>query len=127
MYYTYDTNKMDIIEIKYNVPHCFNDIRGTSCGYTKNNEIWFVLHRGIHNTTYFDYQHCFAVFDLNMNLLRFSEMFKLGGCKVEFCIGLIVKEDNVILSYSLFDTESKISVYTMNSIKNSIRWYSYPI
>lgn len=134
----YDTNKMDIIEIKYNVPHCFNGIRGTTCGYTINNEIWFVLHKGIDNkkykynrgdhsndinTTYYDYQHCFAVFDLQMNLLRFSEMFKLGGCKVEFCTGLIVKGDKVILSYSLLDIESKVSVYSMDTINNSIRWY----
>lgn len=134
----YDTNKMNIIEIKYNIPDCFTDIRGTTCGYTKNNEIWFVLHKGIDNkkykynrggnsndtnTTYYDYQHCFAVFDLNMNLLRFSEMFKLGGCKVEFCTGLIVKEDKVILSYSLLDIESKVSIYAMDTINNSIRWY----
>lgn len=134
----YNTNKMDIIEIKYNVPNCFTDIRGTTCGYIINNEIWFVLHkcisnqkykynRGDHsnnnNTTYYNYQHCFAVFDLNMNLLRFSEMFKLGGCKVEFCTGLIVKEDKVILSYSLLDIESKVSIYAMDTINNSIRWY----
>ena len=134
----YDTNKMDIIEIKYNVPNSFIDMRGTSCGYTINNEIWFVLHKGISNekykynrgdysnninTTYNDYQHCFAVFDLQMNLLRFSEMFKLGGCKIEFCTGLIVKQDKVILSYSLLDIESKISIYSMDTVKNSIRWY----
>ena len=134
----YDTNKMNIIEIKYNVPNCFTDIRGTTCGYTINNEIWFVLHKAVSNekykynrgdysnninTTYYDYQHCFAVFDLQMNLLRFSEMFKLGGCKIEFCTGLIVKEDKVILSYSLLDIESKISIYSMDTVKNSIRWY----
>ena len=131
----YNTNKMNIIEIKYNVPDCFIDMRGTSTGYIINNEIWFVLHKGITNTNYkktinnnnskiyYNYQHCFAVFDLNMNLLRFSEMFKLGNCKIEFCIGLIIKEEEMILSYSLQDTQSKVSVYTMETINNSIRWY----
>lgn len=134
----YDTNKMNIIEIKYNVHECFNDARGTSCGYIINNEIWFVLHKGITNTkyrkifnnngkTYYNYQHFFAVFDLNMNLLRFSELFKLGNCKIEFCIGLIIKEEEMILSYSLQDTQSKVSVYTMDTINNSIKWYNNEI
>ena len=126
---------MNIIEIKYNLPECFNDARGTSTGYIINHEIWFVLHKGITNTNYkktinnnnskiyYNYQHFFAVFDLNMNLLRFSELFKLGNCKIEFCIGLIIKEEEMILSYSLQDTQSKVSVYSMDTINNSIRWY----
>jgi len=40
-----------------------------------------------------------------MNIIRYSELFKLGNCQVEFCIGLIIKNNNIILSYSLLDTE----------------------
>ena len=59
-----------------------------------------------------------------MNLIRYSELFKLGNCKVEFCIGLIVKETEIILSYSLLDTQSIIAKYDIDYINTKIKWYS---
>ena len=35
-------------------------------GYRKQDEIWYILHKN---------QSFFAVFDVNMNLLRYSELF----------------------------------------------------
>ena len=118
----YEQNEMNIIEIKYNIPEYFKNARGSTPGYIKDNEIWFVLHKAQthHNS---NYQHFFAVFDLNMNLLRYSELFKLGEYNVEFCIGLIVKEKEIILSYSLMDTLSFISTYDIDYINTNIRWY----
>ena len=124
----YNTNKMNIIEIKYNIPEYFKDARGSTPGYTINNEIWFVLHKAqCSNSKCYNYQHFFAIFDLDMNLLRYSELFKLGNCRVEFCIGLIVKEEEIILSYSLLDTQSIISVYDINYINTKIKWYFFDI
>ena len=118
----YMKKRLDIIEEK-KVPDYFKDARGSTCGYTKNNEIWFVLHKAqCSENKQFNYQHFFAVFDLDMNLLRYSELFKFGDCKVEFCTGLIVKYESIILSYSLMDTHSMISEYHINNI-NAIKWY----
>jgi len=118
----YTTNLLNIIE-QMNAPEYFKEARGSTCGYTTKNEIWFVLHKAQHSDKYqFNYQHFFAVFDLDMNLLRYSELFKFGDCKVEFCTGLIVKDDTVILSYSLMDTQSFVSEYTLDDI-NKIKWY----
>ncbi len=61
--------------------------------------------------SYYQYQHFFAVFDLEMNLIRYSELFKLGDNPVELCTSLILKENECILSYSVLDTLPKISVY----------------
>ena len=118
----YTTNVLDIIEIKP-LPEYFKEAQGSTCGYTKNNEIWFVLHK-VQYSEYgkYNYQHFFAIFDLDMNVLRYSELFKFGDCKVEFCNGLIVKDEFIILSYSLMDTHSMISEYHINDI-NSIKWY----
>jgi mannosyltransferase OCH1-like enzyme len=123
----YETNEMNIIEIKYNIPDYFNNARGNTCGYEYNNEIWFVLHKAQQYDnikTKYNYQHFFAVFDLEMNIIRYSELFKFGDCTVEFCIGLIVKNDNIILSYSLLDTECIIAEYDINYINKKIKWYS---
>ena len=116
----YEKNLMNIIDIKYNIPLCFQDARGNSCGFTINNEIWFILHTKINNKYYL---HFFAIFDLNMNLLRYSDLFKFENIIIEFCIGMIVKEKELIVSYSLLDTQCIIAKYDMEYIKNNIKWY----
>lgn len=117
--------QLNMVEQKI-TPDYFKDARGSTPGYRKGTEIWFVLHKAQHytenNKYYFNYQHFFAVFDIDMNLIRFSELFKLGGYKVEFCIGLILKDQSLILSYSLLDTRSIVSVYDMTTIHN-MKWY----
>lgn len=128
----YEKNEMNIIEIKYNTPDFFKEARGSTCGITNNNEIWFLLHKTqnveyIHkkkSTTYSNYQHFFAVFDLDMNLIRYSELFKFEDSKVEYCIGMIIKNDEMILSYSVLDTKSMIATYDLNYINNGLKWYS---
>jgi hypothetical protein len=118
----YITNTMNLLEIKYNIPDYFKQARGSTCGYTNGNEIWFVLHQKQVGMYVQNYQHFFAIFDLNMNLIKYSEFFKFGDCKVEYCTGLIVQENNVILSYSLLDTQCFVSEYSLETIYK-LKWY----
>ena len=139
----YDTCTLDIIETNNNMPEYFKNARGSTIGCTFNGEIWFVLHKANNNeiyihehhelinpnangslTTIYNYQHFFAVFDLDMNLKKYSELFKLGDKMVEFCTGLIMEETRLILSYSLLDTTSCVSTYDYDAIRDSIRWYT---
>lgn len=123
----YENNTLNIAEIKYDMPEYFEDARGSTPGYNHNNELWFVLHKSqmfqMGGKTHWHYQHFMAVFDTNMNLLRYSELFKLGEHPIEFCIGLIVKDKEIIMSYSLKDTESIIAIYDKQYIETDIRWY----
>jgi len=127
----YNKNEMNIIEIKYNVPDFFKDARGSTNGVINGNEIWFIIHKSQSvelqykktYTTYYNYQHFFAVFDLDMNLIRYSELFKFEDSKVEFCVGMIIKNDEMILSYSLLDTSSIIATYDIEYINNNLKWY----
>jgi hypothetical protein len=113
----YTTNQLKLIESK-KMPKYFESVRGSTAGYTKNDEIWFVVHKAYQK----EYLHFFVVFDLNMNVLRYSELFKFEKYKVEFCIGLIVQDNQLILSYSVMDSQSFIATYTMNYIKK-LKWY----
>jgi mannosyltransferase OCH1-like enzyme len=130
----YETNEMKIIEIKYNIPDFFKEARGSTCGTTNDNEIWFLLHKTQNakriykkkSTTYSNYQHFFAVFDLDMNLIRYSELFKFEDAKIEFCIGMIIKNNEIILSYSALDTKSVIATYDIEYINNNLKWYLNP-
>jgi hypothetical protein len=124
----YDTRELDIIEIKYNIPNYFKKARGSSPGIRRNDEIWFILHtaQSFADTVkhYYHYQHFFAIFDLDMNLLRYSELFKFEGTKVEFCVSFIFKEEEILLAYSVLDTESIIAIYDMSYIETAIKWYN---
>jgi predicted GH43/DUF377 family glycosyl hydrolase len=113
-------SELSILDIKYNMPDYFKDTRGNTCGYIKKNEIWFIVHKAKGR----NYLHFFAIFDLNMNLLRYSELFKFGGFVIEFCLSLIVKDNELIISYSLLDCQSIIATYDLTYINNSIKWYS---
>ena len=127
----YNTHELDIIETKTDMPEFFQNTRGSTVGCHFDNEIWFVLHKAQNNrklknrNPIYNYQHFFAVFDLNMNLKRHSELFKFGDKMVEFCTGLIMEEERLILSYSLLDTHSYVSTYDYDTIYNSIKWYKY--
>jgi len=119
-----ENTSLNLISVKP-MPKFFKEARGSTSGYRRGQEIWFVLHksqvtmRG--KIPYYQYQHFFAVFDLEMNLVRYSELFKLGDKPVEFCTSLILKENECILSYSVLDTQPKISVYEMHAIQR-LKW-----
>lgn len=113
----YTTNQLTLIESNI-MPEYFRHTRGSTPGYIINNEIWFVVHNAIEK----EYLHFFVVFDLQMKLIRYSELFKFDNCKVEFCISLIVYDTHVILSYSLMDSQSFIGIYDMHYIRQ-FKWY----
>jgi predicted GH43/DUF377 family glycosyl hydrolase len=108
------------------MPKFFKDARGSTSGFQQGNEIWFILHKSQSMTRYgilyHVYQHFFAVFDLEMNLIRYSEVFKFGGKPVEFCTSFVMKGDKFMIAYSLLDTQPMISVYDSSEIKK-LTWY----
>ena len=112
-----DDETLNIIKHKYIKDDFFKTVKGSTSGVPFNNEIWFVLHINQHN----NYQHFFAIFDNDMNLLRYSEPFKLDNSRVEYCIGLIIEENRTILSFSSLDINTYIGIYDNMYIK-SIRW-----
>jgi len=114
---------LDIIEIKYNIPDYFKDLRCNTNGYIKNNEIWFILHKeDTFNQN--NYRHCFAIFDLDLNLIRYSELFKFENFKIEFCTGIIIKEREIILSHSLLEKKNNVEIYDIDTINTTIKWYT---
>ena len=114
----YTDNTNNIVNINYKIPEFFKNIKGSSSGALYNNEIWFIVHTKQNN----NYQHLFVVFDNELNLLRYSEPFKLDNSRVEFCIGLIIETERTILSFSSLDHNTYIGIYD-NTYILSIKWY----
>jgi hypothetical protein len=113
-------DRLNIIETKEIKSPFFKNVKGSTSGVLYNNEIWFILQL-IDPYDKRNYLHMFAVFDMDMNLLRYTPQFKLNKTKIEYCIGLIIEEDRTILSFSSSDTKSFIATYNNDYIR-SLNW-----
>lgn len=91
-------------EIK--APSLFENVRGSTNGVIYNDEIWFITHTNNKG----DYYHLFVVFDCFMNFKRYSNFFKFENYKVEFCLGFLIEQSRVLISYSTNDSSSKVMV-----------------
>ncbi len=107
-------NNLLVITRKVNMPHFFEKARGSTCGVWLNDEIWFICHRNNN----LNYTHFFVVFDKYMNLLRYSNEFKLENKDIEFISGLELTNDKILLTYSVFDNSTKIGIYNFSNLDN---------
>ena len=86
-------------------------------------EIWFIVHLVSYENPR-HYYHLFAVFDGNMNLLRYSAPFKFEGTPIEYCLSVVVEDERVIANYSCWDRSTKIAVYDKKYIDSIIKYTS---
>lgn len=115
-----------LLDLVRETPLEFKSLRGSSCGHIYNSEIWFIVHLVQSDALYSRrYVHRFVVFDMNMHLLRYSEDFQFKGRCVEFCTSFVINDNEIIIPYSVMDTSSLLSVYTMDFIQQSLRWHAY--
>ena len=99
------------------MPKIFKKVRGSSNGFKYNNEIWFVVHIVSYESPR-HYYHLLVVFDEYMNLLRYTAPFKFEGFPIEYCLGIIVEDDCVIIPYSTWDRTTKLAIYNKFYIDN---------
>jgi tetratricopeptide (TPR) repeat protein len=128
---------LELTETK-EMPRIFSHTRGSTSGfnYTKNTriegndninitiseqEIWFVLHMVSYENPR-HYYHIIAVFDDSMNLLRYSAPFKFHPEPIEYCLGLVVEDDRVLITYSVWDRETKIGIYDKKYIDSLVKY-----
>ena len=103
-------------EKEMTMPPFFQQVRGSTNGYTFGNEIWFICHV-VEYTQPREYYHFFSVFDKEtMNIKRWSNLFKYEGEKIEYSLGLIVEEERIIISYSKWDSSPTIVVYDKKKV-----------
>jgi glycosyltransferase involved in cell wall biosynthesis len=132
-----ENNHLNIMEIK-NTPKFFSRVRGSTCGfnYIKNisesnngnisiniseKEIWFVCHIVSYESPR-HYYHIICVFDSNMNLLRYSAPFKFEGEPIEYCLSIVVEDEQVLINYSTWDRTTRIGVYDKNYIESLLKY-----
>jgi hypothetical protein len=125
---------------KKEMPELFKHVRGSSCGFTYykkqtnfniNNdsiqlelyekESWFITHLVSYENPR-QYYHLIAVFDEEMNLLRYSAPFKFEGTPIEYSLSIVVEDDRVLINYSCWDRTTIIGVYDKKYIDSIVKY-----
>ena len=132
-----EDNELSVVEVK-NTPKLFSLVRGSTCGFCKNKkieeqttdnttidlfekEIWFINHIVSYESPR-HYYHIISVFDSNMNLLRYSAPFKFEGEPIEYCLSIVVEDEQVLINYSVWDRTTKIGVYDKKYIDCLVKY-----
>jgi len=103
------------------MPSMFKRVRGSSCGFNYKNETWFVTHIVSYEEPR-HYYHVIVVFDNDMNLLRYSAPFKFDSDPIEYCLGLVVNDNNVLMSYSTWDRTTRLGIYPKEYIESKLKY-----
>jgi len=117
----YNTKKLDLIKENNNVPEIFNKFRGSTNGIEHDNKIWFIVH--IQNKLFETkkyYTHVFVCFSKNMELLGYSNEFNFENNIIEFCIGLMINNNNFVITYSTLDKTTKMCVLSSHYVNSLI-------
>jgi len=87
-------------------PKFFKDLRGSTNGVIINDEIWFICHAVSYETRRY-YYHIIVILDLDFNLKRYTKFFTFEKEKVEYTLGMVVIDDNLLIGYSTNDNCTK--------------------
>lgn len=115
-------NQISIVQTNNKIPNIFKHCRGSSCGFNYNNELWFVVHLVEYSTPRI-YYHMIVVLDTSFNIIKYSAPFKFEDEPIEYCLSLVVNNDDVIINYSCWDRTTKIGIYEKKYI-DSLLLYS---
>lgn len=72
------------------------------------------------NRTFRRYYHRFARYDKTGKLIGLSDRFQFAGVRIEFAAGLVVSEDDVIVSYGYKDIASYLGKIRLDKVKELI-------
>ena len=117
---------LNLIE-KKNMPKIFSYVRGSTNGFkylnksTNQNELWFVTHIVSYEQPR-HYYHMIIVFDELLNLKSYSAPFKFEGESIEYCLGLVVEDDRVLITHSTWDRTTRLGIYDKKYIDSIIKY-----
>ena len=105
------------------MPEAFKDFRGSSCGILYKDQIWFIVHKKIFNDNN-HIIHYFVCFDKYMNLIKYSRSFCFEKYDIEYCMSFIIKDDQIVIPYTVKDTILKLGIYDRKYIMDDLG-YTY--
>jgi len=110
-----EKNKLNII-YSHDTPVFFKNYRGSSSICEYNNQLWCITH-GVKYSTPRRYFHQFVVLDkTSFKPIKFSVPFYFNNFKIEYCNGLMIKGNELIIIFSQNDADPCILKTSMNRI-----------
>jgi len=124
---TIGTIENDIYNSKheYVMPLFFKHVRGSTNGqvYVNENgekEIWFICHSVSYESRRF-YYHLFVCLDaITMKLKKYTPWFTFEGNPVEYSLGFIFHEAEILIGYSTMDNETKFMTIDKKVVDNAM-------
>jgi hypothetical protein len=120
----YKKKNLVLIKQNSNVPDFFSRLRGSTPGVEYDDKIWFIAHIYKVVNQKRIYLHLFVCFDKSMNLLSYSDPFNFENNVVEFCIGLVINNNNFVITYSVLDCSTKLCVLQGKFVESLMITYS---
>lgn len=110
--YVNDDGLLDISTHDKRLPN----FRGSSPGFEYDGEIYFLTHI-VEYSTPRHYYHSIVVLDAEtLEYKRHSNLFTFEGQKIEYGLGLIIEDERVIMSHSVWDRTSQIKIYNKEKL-----------
>jgi len=111
--------KLKVIK-NIDTPPFFKHVRGSSNGFLFEGEAWFLCHI-VEYCQPREYYHFLVVLDNEtFNIKRWSNLFKFAGEKIEYALGLIINEKEIIISYSKWDRDASIGIFDKKKIEDEM-------
>ena len=110
-----DANKLNI-KIIHNTPSFFKNYRGSTGLSEYNNQLWCITH-GVKYSTPRKYYHQFVALDKDTyKPIKYSIPFYFDQYKIEYTVGLLIKDDEVIILFSQNDKDPGILSIKINKL-----------
>lgn len=114
-----DKNNTLNIHFTRDTPGIFRFCRGSTNGYVSGNEIWFIVHIVSYESPR-HYYHMFVVFDMKYESCRYSAPFKFSESPIEYCLGLVIQDNEVVVTYSTWDRQSFLGIFDKSLIETEL-------
>lgn len=92
---------------QHDLPDLFRHVRGSTNGQTIDNELWFLCHLVSYENRRF-YYHIMVVLDADTyKVKKYSPIFTFEKQCVEYCLGFVELQNDLLFGYSILDKETK--------------------
>jgi len=98
-------------------PVCFKGVRGSTNGVSLGDELWFICHLVSHEKKR-HYYHMFVVLEKDTyRVKRYTDLFTFGGIRIEYTLGFVFLNDDIVIGYSSMDRETKYMRIDMDNVE----------
>jgi hypothetical protein len=102
------------------LPDFFRYIRGSTNGQVMDDEIWFISHMVNYESRRY-YYHIMIVLDkTTFALKKYSPLFTFEGHPVEYTLGFVPIDNDLLIGYSVLDRETKYIMVSTDWFKSQM-------